>query len=314
VRGGLPAPARVGVGGAAIISPVAELGAILTAMVTPFDADGGVDEQAAVRLMDHLVEHGSDGLVVCGSTGEPATLTDDEQLRLIELAVGELRGGATVVAGAGSNDTRHAVWLTERVTELGVDAVLSVTPYYNKPNRRGILRHFEEVARATDRPVLVYNIPARTAVDMPNDLLAELAQIDGIEGVKQARTTDIAPIDGMDLYAGNDDTLREVLDLGGAGGVCVASHLFGEEMHRMVDEPSQRAEIDASLQDVYEALAVTTNPIPIKAALNLAGHDVGGLRLPLVPADEDELDVIRAMLERHGVLATTGSAGGAPGA
>src|SRR5436309_5855399 len=155
-------------------------------MVTPIDAHDRVDEEAAVALMHHLVEHGSDGVVVCGSTGEAATLSDEEHLRLVELAVRELGGRASVVAGAGSNDTRHAVHLTERATELGADAVISVTPYYNKPNRRGLIRHFEEVARATDRPVVLYNIPSRTALDMPNDLLAELAQIEHIDAVKQA--------------------------------------------------------------------------------------------------------------------------------
>src|SRR5206468_4358967 len=136
------------------------LGAILTAVVTPFDDRLRVDEDAFARLLNHLVEHGSDGVVVAGTTGEAPTLTDEEQMRLIEIAVGELRGRATVVAGAGSNETRHAVHLTERATELGADAVISVTPYYNKPNRRGLIRHFEEVARATDRPVVLYNIPS----------------------------------------------------------------------------------------------------------------------------------------------------------
>jgi 4-hydroxy-tetrahydrodipicolinate synthase len=278
------------------------LGPILTAMVTPFGADGRVDEDAAVRLMRHLVEHGSDGVVIAGSTGEAATLTDEEHLGLVELAVGELGGRATVVAGTGSNDTRHAVELTERATALGVDATLSVTPYYVKPNRRGIVRHYEEVARATDKPVLLYNIPSRTATDMPNDLLAELAQIEHVDGVKQANNDSLALIDGLDVYAGNDEIFARTLDMGGAGGISVASHIVGDEMRRMVDEPDARAEIDAGLQDVWEGLFVTTNPIPLKAALNLLGHEVGGLRLPMVEADDEELAVIRGMLERHGLL------------
>jgi 4-hydroxy-tetrahydrodipicolinate synthase len=281
------------------------LGAILTAVVTPFDDRLRVDEDAFVRLLNHLVEHGSDGVVVAGTSGEAPTLTDEEQLRLIEIAVGELRGRATVVAGAGSNETRHAVHLTERATELGADAVISVTPYYNKPNRRGLIRHFEEVARATYRPVVLYNIPSRTALDMPNDLLAELAQIEHIDAVKQANAANLAPIDGLDVYAGNDDMLCDVLELGGPGGVLVASHIVGAEMRRMVDEPDRRREIEASLHDVYEALSVTTNPIPVKAALNLLGHEVGGLRLPLVEATEREVAAIRAMLDRHGLLAAT---------
>jgi 4-hydroxy-tetrahydrodipicolinate synthase len=282
----------------------ARLGAILTAMVTPFDASLRVDEEATVALMHHLVDHGSDGLVVCGTTGEAATLTDEEHLGLIELAVGEMRGRGTVVAGVGSNDTRHAIRLTERATELGADAMLSVTPYYNRPNRRGIVRHFEEVAKATDRPILLYNIPTRTGIDMPNDLLAELGQIEHVDGVKQANNDNLALVDGLDLYAGNDDTLCRTLELGGAGGILVASHIVGQQMRRMVDEPERRADIDAELQDVYRALSVTSNPIPVKAALNLLGHNVGGLRLPLVPADEHELSTIRSMLVHHGLLHT----------
>jgi 4-hydroxy-tetrahydrodipicolinate synthase len=284
---------------------MAGLGAILTAMVTPFDADLRVDEEATKRLMEHLVAHGSDGLVVCGTTGEAATLTDEEHLRVIELAVGEMRGRATVVAGVGSNDTRHAVELTERATALGADALLHVTPYYNRPNRRGIIAHFEACAAATDKPIILYNIPARTGTDMPNELLAELAQrIDNVVAVKQANDDNLAPIDGLELYAGNDDVLCDTLEMGGAGGICVASHIVGDEMRRMVDEPERRREIDAGLRDVYEALAVTTNPIGVKAALNLLGHKVGGLRLPMVEADEQELAVIRAALERHGLLTT----------
>jgi 4-hydroxy-tetrahydrodipicolinate synthase len=213
----------------------------------------------------------------------------------------------SITAGVGSNDTRHAVYLTERATELGADAMLSVTPYYNRPNRRGIVRHFEEVARATDKPILLYNIPSRTGTDMPNDLLAELAQIDNIEGVKQANNANLALVDGLELYAGNDDILCETLELGGAGGICVASHIVGDEMRRMVDEPERRREVDASLQDVYRALAVTTNPIAIKTALNLLGHRVGGFRLPMVEADEHETAVVRMMLERHGLLQTAGA-------
>ncbi|MFZ0040214.1 MAG: dihydrodipicolinate synthase family protein, partial [Solirubrobacteraceae bacterium] len=184
-----------------------EFGAILTAMVTPFDARGAIDEEAAVRVMNHLVSHGSDGVVVCGTTGEAATLSDAEQLRMIELTVSELGGRATVIAGVGSNDTRHAVSLTERATALGADGLLSVNPYYNRPSRRGIIAHYQEVDRATELPILLYNIPQRTGADMPNDLLAELAQLEHIVGVKQANPANLAPVDGLMIYAGNDDNL-----------------------------------------------------------------------------------------------------------
>jgi 4-hydroxy-tetrahydrodipicolinate synthase len=283
---------------------VLDLGAILTAMVTPFDADGALDETSAVRLMNHLADHGSDGLVIAGTTGEAATLSDEEQIRLIRLAVEEMGDRVSIVAGASSNDTRHAVHLTEKATEAGADAILSVTPYYVKPNRRGVIRHFEEVARATDKPIVLYNIPSRTALDMPNDLLAELAQIDGIEAVKQARSEDVAPIDGLQLYAGNDDMLADVLDMGGPGGILVSSHVVGEDMRRMVDEPARRREIDASLKDVYRAMFVTANPIPVKTAVHMLGIiDHGTLRLPYVDADEQEREAVRTTLERHGLLA-----------
>jgi 4-hydroxy-tetrahydrodipicolinate synthase len=278
------------------------LGAILTAMVTPFDDRGRVDEDAAVRLMNHLVEHGSDGLVACGTTGESATLSDDEKLALIALAVKEMAGRATVVAGVGSNDTRHAVHLTERATELRPDALLSVNPYYNRPNRRGIIAHYKAVAAATDLPILLYNIPQRTGSDLPNELLAELAQIDQICAVKQANAANLAKIDGMAIYAGNDDMLADVLDLGEPGGVLTASHVFGDEMHRMVDEPDRRREIEAGLGDVYRDLAIAPLACSLKAALGMIGIPVGAPRLPYVELDASELEVVHEMLERHGML------------
>jgi 4-hydroxy-tetrahydrodipicolinate synthase len=252
--------------------------------------------------MRHLAENGSDGFVVAGTTGEASTLTDEEQLRLIELAVLERPPGRTIIAGTGTNDTRQAAHLTARATELGADAMLSVTPYYNKPSRLGLRRHYEEVARATDKPILLYNIPGRTATNMPPDLLAELAQIENIEGVKQANADELQPIDGLQLYAGDDATFARTLDIGGAGGVLVASHIVGNEMRRMVDEPENRAEIDASLQDVYRTLFLTSSPTCTKAALNLMGRNTGGLRLPLVQATARETEEIRAMLQRHGLV------------
>lgn len=289
---------------------MSDLGAILTAMVTPFDERGRVNEESFVALMRHLAENGSDGLVVAGTTGEASTLSEEEQLRLIELAVAERPEGKTIIAGTGTNDTRQAVNLTERATELGADAMLSVTPYYNRPSRLGLRRHFEAVAAATDKPVVLYNIPARTGTNMPPDLLQELAGIEHIEAVKQANADELQPIPGLALYAGDDGSLARTLDLGGAGGILVSSHIVGREMRRMVDEPESRAEIDASLRDVYETLFLTSNPTCTKAALNMLGHNVGGLRLPLVEATEQEAAAIRAMLERHGLLARGGRAVG----
>jgi 4-hydroxy-tetrahydrodipicolinate synthase len=279
-----------------------DLGSVITAIVTPFDERLRVDEDAFVSLMHHLAANGSDGFVVAGTTGEASTLSDDEHVGLIELAVRERPDGVTIIAGAGSNDTRHAVELTRRAGELGVDAVLSVTPYYNRPNRRGILAHFEAVAAASPVPVVLYNIPARTGTDMPNDLLVRLAQLERVDFVKQSNPANLAPVEGLRIYAGDDSLFARTLDMGEAGGILVASHIVGPQMRRMVDEPQNRAEIDASLQDVYETLFLTASPTCTKAALELLGHRAGGLRLPMVEADEGERETVRAMLVRHGLL------------
>jgi 4-hydroxy-tetrahydrodipicolinate synthase len=290
-----------------MMAAVADIGTIITAVVTPFDERLQVDEDAFVATLRHLAANGSDGVVVCGTTGEAPTLETPETLRLFDLAVAERPAGMAIIAGTGSNDTKHAVHLTEAATERGVDAVLSVTPYYNKPSRRGLKRHFEEVARATDKPVVLYNIPGRTALDMPNDLLAELAQIDRIDYVKQANADNLAKVDGLRILAGNDDLLADVLDMGEAGGILVASHLVGPEMRRMVDEPEHRREIHESLSELFAALFCTASPAPVKAALAMIGLPVGGVRLPLVEVDEEEAAIVRGALERHGLLQTAGA-------
>ncbi len=273
---------------------------VLTAMVTPFGADGRLDEEAAAQLIRHLLRNGSDGVVLAGTTGEGPTLTDDEDVTLWTLGV-EAAEGATVIAGTGSNDTRHTVELTERAAGCGVDAVLVVTPYYNRPSRKGVLAHYRAVAAATDLPIVLYNIPQRTGLDMPNDLLAELAQIPTIVAVKQARYEDLQPIDGLDLLAGNDDLLARVMELGGVGGILVASHLVGEQMRRVVDGPDHVGE-EKALLPLYRALSVAPAASSMKAALKLLGHDTGRPRLPLVEPDADEVEVIRAALESQGLL------------
>ncbi|MEB3369338.1 4-hydroxy-tetrahydrodipicolinate synthase [Saccharopolyspora mangrovi] len=278
------------------------LGSVITAIVTPFDDRQKVDEEAFLALYRHLLAHGSDGVVVCGTTGEAPTLSDAEHLRLVELAVGERPEGTTVIASTGSNNTAHACWMTERATEIGADGILSVTPYYNKPNRRGLVRHFTEIGKATDKPVVLYNVPSRIGLSLDNELLAELGQIDNLDYVKQADNDALAQIDGLGLYAGNDDGFAQALDLGAVGGILVASHLVGPQMKQMVTEPARRAEIDAALKPLYSALGVTTNPIPVKAALNLLGHEVGAPRLPLVEPDDSELQVIRKALTDLGLL------------
>lgn len=289
------------------------LGEVLTAVVTPFRADGAVDTASFRRLCAHVVDTGSDGVVVAGTTGEAPTLTDEERLALFASAVEAVGDRATVVAGTGTYSTAHSVHLTGQAHELGVDAVLVVTPYYNKPPARGIVEHFRAIAAATDRPVIVYNIPQRVVVNIEPETLAELAEIPNVVAVKQA-TTDLdqarrilAETD-LALYAGNDDLLMPFLELGAAGGILVYTHLVGPRVRELVrrfregDVEGARA-IDAELRPVIDALAVTTNPIPVKAALAMVGHDAGGLRLPLVEATDDERAAIRDALERAGVLA-----------
>jgi 4-hydroxy-tetrahydrodipicolinate synthase len=292
----------------------AGLGAILTAMATPFDADLELNEAAARRLARHLVDHGSDGLVVAGTTGESATLTDEEKLRLLEVVLDEVGADATVVAGTGSNDTAHSVHLTREATARGAHAVLAVTPYYNKPSRRGLKAHFEAIAGATDRPMMLYNIPARCVINLEPELLRELGEVDNIVAVKQAnadlgQAREIVEGTALDLYAGDDNLLRVFAELGGAGGVCVSSHLAGEQMKEMYEagaagDVDRAAAIDAELQDVYETLFFTASPAPVKAALNLLGLDAGGCRLPIAALTDDELPRVRDLLDRHGLAAS----------
>lgn len=290
----------------------AMLGDVLTAIVTPFRDDGAVDYECFRRLCAYLVDHGSDGLVVCGTTGESPTLSDGEKLELFRAAVEAVGERATIIAGTGSNDTAHSVHLTEAAHEAGVDGFLVVTPYYNKPPARGIVRHFEAIAAATDRPIVVYNIPQRVVVNIEPQTMELLAAIPNVRAVKQA-TTDPAQARrivelGLALYAGNDDLILPFLEVGATGGVFVFTHVVGPRVNALIrrfkegDRDGAYA-IGRELEPLIEALAVTTNPIPIKAALNLLGHEVGGLRLPLVEATDEEVAVVRAGLERAGVLA-----------
>jgi 4-hydroxy-tetrahydrodipicolinate synthase len=288
------------------------LGSILTAVVTPFTVDQQVDLVAFARLADSLLAGGSEGLVVSGTTGESPTLTDDEKVELFRTAADVAHGRGTVVAGTGSNDTEHSVRLTRRADDAGADAVLVVTPYYNRPPERGIVAHFEAVAAATMLPVIVYNIPSRCGVNLGPEMLARLGEIENIVAVKQANpdleeTRRLRELSEIGVYAGNDDMLLDILKLGGWGGICVASHLAGPEMREIVDayrggDVGRAESINADLATLYETLFITTNPIPVKAALNLVGHEVGGLRLPLVEASDDERRRIEAELERRGLL------------
>jgi 4-hydroxy-tetrahydrodipicolinate synthase len=288
------------------------LGEVLTAIVTPFRADGTIDFERFRELAQHLVERGSDGLVVAGTTGESPTLSDDERLELFRVAVDTLKGRATVVAGTGTYSTAHSVHLTREAHEIGVDGFLVVTPYYSKPPARGIVEHFRAIADVSDRPIVVYNIPGRVVINIEPETIVELAEIPTIRAVKQAnddlvQARRIVTETDLDLYAGDDNILFPFLEVGGVGGICVHTHVVGPQVKAMIrafrDGDAETARrIDEELQPAYELLKVQTNPIAIKAALNLLGHDVGGLRLPLVEANESEIAGVRDCLERLGVL------------
>jgi 4-hydroxy-tetrahydrodipicolinate synthase len=287
------------------------LGNVLTAIVTPFRVDGSIDFDAFQALARHLVDNGSDGVVVAGTTGESPTLADGERLDLFRAAMEAVGDEATVVAGTGTYSTEHSVHLTEQAHELGVDAFLIVTPYYSKPPQRGIVAHFEAVSRASDRPLVVYNIPARVVVNIEPETMSRLAEIDTVRAVKQANA-DLAQArhiveTGLVLYAGDDNLIQPFLELGGRGGVCVHTHVVGPQVAEQVraalgGDLEHAREIDRELAPAYELLKVQSNPIAIKAALELLGHRVGGHRLPLVPASESEIAAVRGCLERLGLL------------
>jgi 4-hydroxy-tetrahydrodipicolinate synthase len=287
------------------------LGHVLTAIVTPFREDGSVDFESFQRLARHLVENGSDGLVVAGTTGESPTLSDGERIDLFRAALEAVGDDATVVAGTGTYSTAHSVHLTEQAHELGVDAFLVVTPYYNKPPQRGIVAHFEEIARASDKPIVVYNIPSRVVINIEPETISRLAEIPTVRAVKQANdelveARHIVEV-GLDLYAGDDNLIQPFLELGGLGGVCVHTHIVGPQVAAQVKafrsgEAERAREIDRELDPAYQLLKVQSNPIPVKAALNLLGHHVGGHRLPIPPPTEDEIAAVRGCLERLGLL------------
>ena len=290
---------------------MAEIRGVLTAMVTPFHEDGGVDEAGTRRLARHLVEHGSHGLVIAGTTGEAPTLSDDEKLAVFRAVRDELGNEAMLILGTGSNNTLHTVELTKLAAEAGADAAIVVTPYYNKPNELGLMAHYEAVSQV-GLPIVLYNIPSRVVINIKPDLLAEIGKLPNVVGVKQANNDELGAIAGLDVFAGNDEIFIRTLEFGGAGGVLVASHLVGPRMREIWDAAQEgdieRArEIDAELAPVYEALTVTANPIPIKAALKMLGLiESDALRLPLISATEEQRQAIRPALEAAGILAAAG--------
>jgi len=288
------------------------LGEVLTAIVTPFRADGSIDVEAFQELAGFLLDNGSDGIVVAGTTGEAPTLSDDERQTLFEAAVDAVGDRGSVVAGTGTYSTAHSVHLTERAQRAGVDGFLVVTPYYNKPPQRGIVAHVEAVAGATDRPVVFYDIPSRVVIEAEPATIARLAEIDNVRGVKQAKPSIDAArnvvASGLDLYAGDDDLILPFLEVGGIGGICVHTHLVGPQVKELIasyraGDVERAHALDEELRPALALLKVQTNPIAVKKALQLLGHDVGGLRLPLVEADDAETAEIRGCLEQLGLLA-----------
>jgi 4-hydroxy-tetrahydrodipicolinate synthase len=289
------------------------LGEVLTAIVTPFREDGAVDFHRFATLARHLVDYGSDGIVVAGTTGESPTLSEDERLELFRVAVGAIGEHATVIAGTGTYSTAESMHFTEKAHQIGVDGFLVVTPYYNKPPQRGIVEHFKAIAAMTDRPVIVYNIPGRVVVNIESETIAELTEIANVAAVKQANDDHfqarfIAEQTRLDLYAGDDNLIYPFLELGGVGGVCVHTHVVGPRVKEMIGlykagDHVEAKRLNEELEPSYDLLKVVVNPIAIKAALNLLGHEVGGLRLPLVEATDAEIAQVQGCLDRLGLTA-----------
>lgn len=290
-------------------------GDLITAMVTPFHDDGKVDFTRAQELAAWLVdERDSDGVVVAGSTGEASTLTDEEQ-RDLWLAVKDAVGDrAKVVGGTGSNDTEHAVKLTKLASQDGLDAGLSVTPYYNKPPQSGLLAHFRAVAAASDIPVILYDIPSRSVVKIAHETIMELAGIDNVVAVKDAcgsaqgaaRLVADAP-EGFQVYSGNDGDTLPWLSVGAVGVIAVASHVVGPQLAEMIarfkaGDVRRATDLHLGMMPVFDVMGITTNPIPVRAALGLLGQPVGPPRLPLIPATEAQVEALRAVLRSAGVL------------
>lgn len=279
---------------------MAHFGRVSTAMVTPFDNRGNIDFQKTSKLVNHLISNGTDSLVVAGTTGESPTLTTEEKLALFEHVVKEAAGRVPVIAGTGSNNTYASIELTKKAEELGVDAIMLVAPYYNKPNQAGLFRHFEAIASATKLPVMLYNIPGRSAVNLLPDTVIELSKIDNIAAVKEAGgdLDAMAKIianteDDFMLYSGDDAYTLPVLSIGGVGVVSVASHVIGNEMQDMVQsflrgDHARAAVLHQQLLPFMRGIFKAPSPGPIKTALQLTGFDVGSVRLPLVPLSEEE--------------------------
>jgi 4-hydroxy-tetrahydrodipicolinate synthase len=293
---------------------VESFGRLLTAMVTPFDKELKVDYEKAAQMAEKLVKTGSDGIVVAGTTGESPTLSKEEKIRLFEVVVNAVGGKAVVIAGTGSYSTQDSIILTREAEEKGVDGVMLITPYYNKPPQEGLYQHFKAIAENTRVPVLLYNVPSRTGVNLLPHTVARLAEIENIKAIKEAsgNLSQVAEIRRLTpsnfyVYSGDDNITLPVLSVGGHGVVSIASHLVGNKLKEMIDaffggNIKKATEIHLRLLPFFNALFTTTNPIPIKAAIRFTGLDVGGTRLPLVDMTEEEVRVLRTTIERLGIV------------
>ncbi len=290
-------------------------GRVVTAMVTPFDETGKVNYAITEKLADHLVEHGSDALVVCGTTGESPTLSWDEEYQLFQVVKNAVGNRAKILAGTGSNSTTEAIAATTEAAKLGLDGSLQVVPYYNKPPQEGLYAHFQAIAQACpDLPVMLYNIPGRTGQNLLPETVAKLAKIDNIVAIKEAsgsidQACQIRCLTDADfaIYAGDDLLTLPMLTIGGAGIVSVASHLVGEQIQQIVQsflsgEVAEAIDIHLKLFPLFKVLFCTTNPIPIKAALNLQGWQVGGLRLPLFEISETQREEVAIVLRELSLI------------
>ncbi len=291
-----------------------DLGRVITAMVTPFDKDGNVHYAEAEKLAAYLVANGSDGIVVCGTTGESPTLSWDEEYRLFQVVKQTVGETAKVIAGTGSNSTSEAIEATQKAAKLGVDASLQVVPYYNKPPQIGLYQHFAAIASACDLPMMVYNIPGRTGQALEPETIAKLALIDGIVAIKEStgnldlvsQIRSLTPPD-FAIYSGDDSLTLPILAVGGVGVVSVASHLVGTQIQEMIrafatGEHRVATKIHVELLPLFKGLFLAPNPMPIKAALKLQGWEVGGLRLPMCELPSELLPALEKMLDRHGLI------------
>ncbi|WP_100330963.1 4-hydroxy-tetrahydrodipicolinate synthase [Bacillus xiapuensis] len=279
---------------------MASFGRVSTAMVTPFDSKGNIDFGKITQLVDYLIENGTDSIVVAGTTGESPTLTSEEKIALFKHTVTAAAGRVPVIAGTGSNNTKSTIELTKKAEEAGVDAIMLVAPYYNKPNQEGIYQHFKTAALATSLPVMLYNIPGRAGVNIAPETIIQLSEIDNIVAVKEASgdidaVTEIIAKTANDflVYCGDDGLTLPVLSVGGDGVVSVASHIAGKEMQQMVTaflegNIQQAAKIHQELLPLMRGLFAAPSPVPVKTALQIKGMDMGSVRLPLVPLTEAE--------------------------